>query len=296
MFDSYASLELTLFEIEKNIKNKVNANSLAEVSAMSSAHLQRLFRLAFERPLASYIRSRKLAASLEVLLKTNFRVIDIAEEYGFGYEQSYIRAFKREYGITPGEARTSGRIIKVMPPLQLMEKNKMGNGGLFFGPDIVMVPEFHVVGRLHKMPYDKSLEEVPKVGKHFWFNDRELIKNRISDDIYIGLTRDHSDGTNYSFYLPSTPVHKAENPLSPLHADTFPASLCAKFHYIGQHHYFDLNRTVAKEMYKAIWAYANSNDAKYKLGDENLYFERIDARDFDGVFCKLEWFTPCYTR
>lgn len=290
MFDSYALLKLVLFEIEKNIKDKVNANSLAKAAALSPSHLQRLFRLAFEKPLASYIRSRKLAASIEVLLKTELRVIDIAEEYGFGYEQSYIRAFKREYGMTPGEARSCSQIIRIVPPLLLLEKNKMGDG-LFFGPEFVMVPEFHMVGRLHQMPYDKSLEEAPKAAKHFWLNDRETIINRLGDDVYIGLTRIPRDDTGYSYYLPSVPVHKSKNPPQGLHNDVFSASLCAKFHYIGRHHYFDLNRDIAKGMYKSISAYAG-DDGRYTLSVDSPYFERIDKSDYDGVFCKLEWFTP----
>ena len=291
MLNTYALLELTLLEIEKNIKNKVNADSLARAVPVSSAHLQRLFRLAFEVPLASYIRARKLAASLEALLKTDLRVIDIAAEYGFGYEQSYIRAFKREFGATPGEARAAGHIIPVMPPLQLAEKNKIGDG-LLFGPDFVMVPTFHVVGRRHVVPYDIADDEAPRLAKDFWFNFREAVPNRLGDDIYIGLTRVPPGNADFSYYLPSVPVSNTENPPpATLEADTFPASLCAKFHYIGQHHYFDLNAIVAEGMYNAIWEYENSPDAKYRLAPD-IYFERINKADYDGVFCKLEWFTP----
>jgi len=39
------------------------------------------------------------------MLKTNLNVLDIAMIYGFEYEQSYIRSFKRKFGVTPGELR-----------------------------------------------------------------------------------------------------------------------------------------------------------------------------------------------
>jgi len=48
-----------------------------------------------------------LATSLDDLLKTDSKLFVIAFIYGFGYEQTYIRAFKREYGITPGYLRKS---------------------------------------------------------------------------------------------------------------------------------------------------------------------------------------------
>jgi AraC family transcriptional regulator len=44
-------------------------------------------------------------ASLERLLGTNCKLLDIALEYGFEYEQSYLRSFKREFGVTPGKFR-----------------------------------------------------------------------------------------------------------------------------------------------------------------------------------------------
>jgi AraC family transcriptional regulator len=42
-------------------------------------------------------------------------IVDIAIEYGFDYEQSYIRSFKREFGITPGSLRKNGQIVKTTP-------------------------------------------------------------------------------------------------------------------------------------------------------------------------------------
>jgi len=80
---------------------------LAKKYSLSYRHLQRIFKSAFKQTLADYIRSRRLAASLDDLLKTNLKLFDIALEYGFGYEQTYIRAFKREYGITPSHLRKS---------------------------------------------------------------------------------------------------------------------------------------------------------------------------------------------
>lgn len=291
MADTSSLLKRVLFEIEKNIKNKINAMSLAETVAISSVHLQRLFRLAFEKPIASYIRSRKLAVSLESLLKTDLRIIDIAEEYGFEYEQSYTRAFKREYGVAPSEARLAGSIIKIVPPLHLIEKNKMGDG-LFFGPELVMVPKFHVVGRFHKVPFTDSIEITPRVAKDFWINDRRNIENRLGNDVYIGLTRYPTPITDFSYYLPSVQVNKPENYPKGLYADTFPASLCAKFHYVSKYHYFDLSEDVSLAMYNAIAAYRISKDAKYELLSDKVHFERISKDDFDGTYYKLEWFSP----
>ena len=114
MLRQYNLLDNVLIDIEKGIKDGINLNTLAEKYALSERHLRRLFKFAFKQTLADYIRSRKLAASLDDLLKTDSILFDIALEYGFGYEQSYRRAFKHEFGITPGEYRKAGHIVEKM--------------------------------------------------------------------------------------------------------------------------------------------------------------------------------------
>jgi AraC family transcriptional regulator len=113
-------LENVLTDIEKGIGDGINSVILAEKYALSEGHLRKLFRSAFKQSLGGYIRSRRLTASLDDLFKTNSKILDIALEYNFDYEQSYINAFKREFGITPGNFRKSARIVKVTPPLNQM--------------------------------------------------------------------------------------------------------------------------------------------------------------------------------
>ena len=111
MLRQYNLLENVLSDIEKGVKEGINLNTLAEKYALSERHLRRLFKFAFKQTLAGYIRSRKLAASLDDLLKTNFTLFDIALDYGFEYEQSYRRAFKHEFGMTPGKYRRARNIV-----------------------------------------------------------------------------------------------------------------------------------------------------------------------------------------
>jgi AraC family transcriptional regulator len=111
MLRQYNLLENILSDIEKGVKEGVNLNTLAERYALSERHLRRLFKFTFKQTLADYIRSRKLEASLDDLLKTNSTLFDIALEYGFEYEQSYRRAFKHEFGITPGKYRKAGYMV-----------------------------------------------------------------------------------------------------------------------------------------------------------------------------------------
>jgi AraC family transcriptional regulator len=109
MFRYTNLLENIKSEIDKNLCGDINTEILAKKYTLSEGHLRRLFRYAYNRTIANYIRSRKLTVSLNDLLKSNITIIDIAMKYGFDYEQSYIRAFKREFGITPGGLRKISR-------------------------------------------------------------------------------------------------------------------------------------------------------------------------------------------
>lgn len=291
----YELLRHVLNRIEDEIVEELDIEELAASYSLSSVHLQRLFKFAFGLPLASYIRSRRLSASIESLFKTDFNVLDIANEYGFEYEQTYIRAFKREFGLTPGELRKTGRIVKVMPPLQLFDSNRLADG-VFFGPQIVMVPRFCVVGRRHQIPYHKSVELPPKVAKDFWHNERGLIKNAVNPEVYFGFTRIPPGDTDYSYYLPSVQVKELKNIPYGFDGDEFPASLCARFHYIGPHHYYDIDADIAWGMYDAIAAFVNDKNMKYDSFHNKLYFERIDTASYDGAYCQMEWFTPVFEK
>lgn len=291
MYKPYDLLENVLIDIEVGIREGINAYNLAEKYKLSERHLRRLFQFAFKQSIAGYIRSRKLTASLDDILKTDKKIINIAFVYGFDYEQSFIRAFKGEFGITPGDLRKYGQIIKVKPPLFLFNENNI-DGGVFFGPDIVMVPQFHIVGKNHNISLQESVTKVPQVGKYFLVNERTKINNTVNPDVYIGLTYNKNHETLYADYLPSVQVKDIKNIPQGFSQFTFESCLCARFRYIGQHHYYDLNSDIVSAMLDSIWKFAFDEKEKYALSVEKVHFERIDTSLYDGTYCQLEWFTP----
>jgi len=291
MLKPYDLLENILLDIENGIKNNINASVLSKKYDFSEVHLRRLFSFAFKQTIAAYIRSRKLAASLNDILKKNGNIHDIAAEYGFKYEQSYIRTFKREFGITPGDLRKTGKILKIRPPLHLFNENKLGDN-VFFGPDIVVIPRFHIIGKRHLIPFGVSTDMAPRVGKRFWENERKRIKDAVNPDVYIGLTRNINLKKKHSEYIPSVQVENLKNIPHGFVGDTFETSMCARFRYIGRHHYYDINKNTASMMYDAIRNYTQNKYVKYILLNDKIHFEMIDTRLYDGVYCQMEWYTP----
>lgn len=91
--------------IDENIEYDLKIKDIAELVNYSHSHTQRKFKDFTGISVMEYIKTKKLIFSTELLINTHRRICDIALEAGFQYEQSYIRAFKKEYGMTPKQYR-----------------------------------------------------------------------------------------------------------------------------------------------------------------------------------------------
>nr|WP_281170142.1 helix-turn-helix domain-containing protein [Paenibacillus pinihumi] len=262
---------------------------------VSTVHLRRLFKFVFGVPMQSYIRSRKLAASLEKLMLTGKRVLDIAIECGYGHEQAYIRAFKREYGLTPGEYRHSGTNIHITPPFHLFPENNVCEN-VVYGPNMVMIPSFHLIGRRQRIEIAEAPTEAPKAARQFWRNDRHQVPNPAEPHIYYGLRTTPDPSLSWTDYLPSMRVHNLNDIPDGFTGDTVPSSLCVYFRSIGNHHYEEIDEPRAEALYTAIDRLAKEHSGKYELLDSELFFEKVDMDSYDGQYCQMEWFAPIIVR
>ena len=96
--------------IEDNINEKLTIPYIADNVYISSVHLQRLFKQKYGIPIAAYIRTKKLQHAAEEIMYTNKKIDEISYELEFGHESSFIRSFKREFGITPSQMRKQGKL------------------------------------------------------------------------------------------------------------------------------------------------------------------------------------------
>ena len=97
--------------IDKCIRNEndeaLTLAALSEMVGYSQYYISRKFRNISGMTLKDYIRLRRLAFSLKELRDTKSSIIDIAVKYGFSSNESFTRAFKAAYGITPSKYRNS---------------------------------------------------------------------------------------------------------------------------------------------------------------------------------------------
>jgi len=291
----YPVLRKLLREIEESHFKNITVSEAARKQRLSPSHLRRLFKDAFGVPLAGYMRSRRLQLSLEKLLCADAGLADIAAEYGFDYAQSYIRAFKREFGLTPGEARGSGNIIEVRPPLQWPSRGEIADGAPF-GPEIVYTPEILCVGKPRLLPcrdYGEMMESYAREFSKFWLSEKDEIPSAEGQAVYINLTNILEGASGRSLiHTPSVCVADFCDVPYGFERKVIPPSLCVRFRYAGEHHYMDINGELAHGLYSALKAFHGDKNATYSPFHRGTYFERIVPQASGGAYCKTEFYSP----
>ena len=105
---AYQEIQNTLLYIEEHIAEPLDIKALAAKAYLSPYYFQRLFTRLVGRPVAEYQKQRRLALTIKPLKTTNARIIDIAMQFGFRNHETYTRAFKAAFNITPDEYRKDG--------------------------------------------------------------------------------------------------------------------------------------------------------------------------------------------
>ena len=148
--------------IENNIYSKIILDELAIHAGISKYHLHRMFKSLTGESLMEYVQSRKLSSSVNELLQTNMRIIDIALEYGFDYEQSYIRAFRKKFGHTPQNVRSEHLSLIIKEKLNVHDILSVNNS-IIYKPFFVYKPKIYLIGSPHKIS-SKSGDQTANAG------------------------------------------------------------------------------------------------------------------------------------
>lgn len=102
---AWEAIQKTVDYIETNISEEIDIEQLAGEATLSFFYYQRLFSRLVKKPVREYIKLRRLARACESLDNKQRRILDIALDFGFGSHETFTRAFKGAYGITPEEYR-----------------------------------------------------------------------------------------------------------------------------------------------------------------------------------------------
>ncbi|MDP9701592.1 AraC family transcriptional regulator [Paenibacillus intestini] len=281
----------TLFDyIEDHIHEKLTLDHLSSLTHISKFHLHRMFKHASGQLPGEYIRARKLARSLEQLVDLHWKIIDISGHYSFEHEQSYIRAFKQAFGITPLQYRKQGAGDLQFTARMTSSMITILPYGYIFHPIYVRKPAIKLIGQQSRIRYVDNEEyyKSNSAGNLFYEKYFHLIPNVLHDNVYIGLTNEIEE--HYSTYQPSVEVTSLEEIPEELNGIEVPANQYAVFKFVCDFHPSLINIDHLDSVWTFIDEYWQSHSGYSK--SDAYYFERIDGSLAQEHYGELDIYIP----
>jgi AraC family transcriptional regulator len=99
------SFQKAIEYMENHLLDDITIEDIAKQAHLSPYHFQRTFGILTDINVAEYLRRRRLTKAAQELCNTNKKIIDIAFTYGYKTPESFSKAFQKQHGITPSEAR-----------------------------------------------------------------------------------------------------------------------------------------------------------------------------------------------
>lgn len=99
------SLQKAIDFIEEHLVETITIEDIAKQANLSSFHFQRTFMILTDLSVGEYLRRRRLTLAAQELSSTNCKVIDMASKYGYDTPEAFSKAFRKQHGLTPSEAR-----------------------------------------------------------------------------------------------------------------------------------------------------------------------------------------------
>lgn len=117
---AWEQIQQTLDYLEDHLDEKISIDNLAKTASLSPFYYQRLFSRLVGKPVAEYLKLRRMAKATEALLQKDRRILDIALELGFTSHEHFTRTFKDTFGMTPDEYRCHPVTLNRMTKPQLL--------------------------------------------------------------------------------------------------------------------------------------------------------------------------------
>ncbi|WP_298904316.1 GyrI-like domain-containing protein [uncultured Psychroserpens sp.] len=121
--DHIKSINRALHYIENHLESDLSLDQISQIAHYSPYHFHRIFKVFTGETLNSYIaRKRVEKASADLLHREHLTISELSTHYGFTSHSSFTRAFKKFYGVSPSNFRSSskGKYSKIS---QMKSKN-----------------------------------------------------------------------------------------------------------------------------------------------------------------------------
>ena len=196
--------------LESHLDQPLSLDNVALKAGYSKWHLQRMFKDVTGHAIGAYIRARRLSKAAVALRLTSRPILDIALQYRFDSQQTFTRAFKKQFNQTPAWYRRASdwNSYGIRPPIRLGD-------GYLPEPTFVTLPETVLVGQTQN--YTCTLEQISRyrdeMRMHFW--KQFLLETDTVPPVLYGLhqvrashEKDDEQEILYTTAVPADPMAK----------------------------------------------------------------------------------------
>lgn len=156
------SLQRAIDYMEEHLLEDITMEDIARQANSSPFHFQRTFAILTDISIGEYLRRRRLTLAAQELCSTNDKIIDLALKYGYDTPEAFTKAFRRQHGISPSEARRYTGKLKSYSRLVIQVSLK---GAEPMQYKVVEKESFEVIGIKEGFSYGngENLSGIPKM-------------------------------------------------------------------------------------------------------------------------------------
>lgn len=256
--------------MEQHLTEELAVRDIAAQAYLSPFHFQRVFSACVGMGVSEYLRRRRLTQAAQALRCPGAKVIDVALQYGYDTPESFCRAFKRQHGITPTEARCKSARLYTLQPVTIHVKQE---GQTMLEYKIVEKPQFTVVGCMRRFWPDTSRQDIPA----FW---TELMADHppVWGKYGVCLDEDSDDGS-FGYMIADDFLPGQEIPAGCV-THVIPGCMWAVFPCRGQ------LPECLQAVNDKIWSEWLPQQRDYRLA-ASMNIELYTPRTDDGDYCEI---------
>lgn len=277
---------LRAVEIVEESGHQLSLDDIARRVYLSKYHLNRVFSALTGRRLIAYARSRHLARSLHDLLQDDLTVGQIALGLGYEQENSYTRAFRREFCLAPADFRRSRPALPVMGRITPSSLTSTDHG-LICRPFNLHRPSFRLAGTRVRMSVDDAYYKRAAVSmaSDFFYQHSGRILHPVDPMVYIGFSWWDEYHSGYSEYMSALEVDDHSVVPPDMDSAVIPTADYAVFRYIGLHHPTELSHQL-----EDIWSFVEYTWLTERgiTRRDVCSFELVDMRLARADYCQLD--------
>jgi len=122
--NSFQEMIPLLIDVQQNLDQDLNLQSLASKYGYSPFHFQRMFSHAMGETPKQYVDRLRLEKAAYKLQITDEPIFDVCLSVGFKNHETFTRAFRRYFGTSPRDCRKNAKVLQV----QRLEANRSFRG------------------------------------------------------------------------------------------------------------------------------------------------------------------------